>query len=368
MKGRGMDDLESVGQHFMIGLRPAATLHPLDRQLLQDLRPAGVVLFKSNFSHDLPYREWLDGHARLIAAIREATGRERLMIAIDHEGGRVCRTPAPITRYAYARSWQDRCGEVGAAMGVELRSLGINLNFAPVLDIDSNPHNPVIGARSFGHTPETVAASACDFMDRMEANGVRACGKHFPGHGDTRVDSHRELPVIEATSETLRDRELKPFAAAIGRGIGMIMTAHIVFKALDDKLPATLSRRITQDLLRTELGFEGVIVSDDIGMHAVSAMFENPDAAVQFMAAGNDMLMICAHWTDTERARFLARAIIDARRSGSLDGRLLDRAQQRIHTMLDQTQQNSVRELPDGIFLRHAKAGPLYSEPTVEVT
>jgi beta-N-acetylhexosaminidase len=272
-----------------------------------------------------------------------------------------------MTRYAYARSWQDRCGDVGAAMGLELGSLGINLNFAPVLDIDSNPQNPVIGERSFGATPEMVAARACDFMGRMEANGVRACGKHFPGHGDTRVDSHHELPVIEATSETLRDRELRPFAAAIEHGVGMIMTAHIVFKALDDSLPATLSRRITQELLRTELGFQGVIVSDDIGMHAVSTMFENTDAAVQFMSAGNDMLMICAHWTDTERARFLARAFIDARRNGSLDRRLLDRAQERIHMMLDQTQQNSVRELPDGIFQRHAKAGPLYSNPTVEV-
>jgi beta-N-acetylhexosaminidase len=362
-----MSDLESVGQHFMVGLRPTTTLHPRDRQLLQDLRPAGVVLFKSNFSYDLPYRDWLDGHARLIAAIREATGRQRLLIAIDHEGGRVCRTPAPMTRYAYARSWQDRCGDVGAAMGLELRSLGINLNFAPVLDIDSNPQNPVIGERSFGDTPEMVAARTCDFMGRMEANGVRACGKHFPGHGDTRVDSHHELPVIEATSETLRDRELRPFTAAIEHGVGMIMTAHIVFEALDDSLPATLSRRITQELLRTELGFQGVIVSDDIGMHAVSAMFENADAAVQFMSAGNDMLMICAHWTDTERARFLARALIDARRNGSLDRRLLDRAQERIHIMLDQTQQNSVRELPDGIFQRHAKAGPLYSNPTVEV-
>jgi beta-N-acetylhexosaminidase len=362
-----MSELASVGQHFMVGLRPTTTLHPQDRQLLRDLRPAGVVLFKSNFSHDLPYLEWLDGHARLIAEIREAVGRERLLIAIDHEGGRVCRTPGPMTRYAYARSWQDRCGEVGEAMGIELSSLGINLNFAPVLDLDSNPRNPVIGARSFGEAPEVVAARACHFMDRMEARGVRACGKHFPGHGDTRVDSHRELPVIEATSEDLHDREIRPFAAAIGRGIGIIMTAHIVFKALDDSVPATLSSRVTQGLLRTELGFQGVVVSDDMGMNAVSAMFESADAAVQFIAAGNDMLMICAHWTDTERARFLARAIIDGRRNGSLDRRTLDRAHERISSMLEQTQQNGVRELSDEVFRRNAEAGPLYSNPTVEV-
>jgi beta-N-acetylhexosaminidase len=362
-----MNDLASVGQHFVIGLRPTTTLHPQDRQLLQDLRPAGVVLFKSNFSHDLPYHEWLDEHARLIAAIREATGRDRLLIAIDHEGGRVCRTPDPVTRYAYARSWEDRCGEIGAAMGLELGSLGINLNFAPVLDIDSNPQNPVIGMRSFGRAPEMVAARACDFMDRMEANGVRACGKHFPGHGDTRVDSHLDLPVIEAASEALYEREMRPFAAAIERGLGMIMTAHIVFKALDDSRPATLSRRITQELLRTELGFRGVVVSDDIGMRAVSALFENADAAAEFISAGNDMLMICAHWTDTERARLLARAIVDGRKNGSLNRRILDSAHERIDTMLGQTRQNSVRALPDEVFRRNAEIGPLFSSPTVEV-
>lgn len=362
-----MSDLASVGQHFMIGLRPTTELHPRDRQLLQDLRPAGVVLFKSNFSHDLPYRDWLNRYARLIAAIREATGRENMLIAIDHEGGRVCRTPAPVTRYDYARAWQDHCGEVGAAMGIELASLGINLNFAPVLDIDSNPDNPVIGARSFGRTPEIVAARACEFMDRMQANGVRACGKHFPGHGDARVDSHRELPLIGAAAETLRAREIRPFAAAIAGGIGMIMTAHIVFEALDAEMPATFSRRITHDLLRAELGFGGVIISDDIGMHAVNNMFESADTAVRFMAAGNDMLMICAHWTDTERARLLARAMIDGRRNGTLDPRLLDRAHERIDSMLDKTKQNTVAELPDAAFRHNATVGPLFLEPTVEV-
>jgi beta-N-acetylhexosaminidase len=204
-------------------------------------------------------------------------------------------------------------------------------------------------------------------MDQMEANGVRACGKHFPGHGDTLFDSHHELPVIEATSEILFNREMRPFAAAIKHGIGMIMTAHIVFKALDEATPATFSRRITQDLLRTELGFQGVIVSDDIGMHAVSTMFESADAAVQFISAGNDMLMICAHWTDTERARFLAQTMIDGRRNGTLEPRLLDRAQERIDTMLKQTKQNIVRELPGDLLRHNAKAGPLFSDPTVEV-
>ncbi len=362
-----MSNLASVGQHFLIGLRPTSTLHPKDRELLRDLRPAGVVLFKSNFSHDCPYDDWLARHRDLVASIREAVGRQRLFIAIDHEGGRVCRTPSTITRYTYARNWADRSGEVGAAMGLELSSLGINLNFAPVLDVDSNPQNPVIGARSFGQEPEIVAASACAFMKQMEANGVRACGKHFPGHGDTRTDSHHELPVIAASIQILRNRELKPFAAAIAGGIGMIMTSHILFKELDDKYPATLSRHIVHELLREELDFQGVIISDDIGMRAVSSLFEEADAAARFLSAGHDMLMICAHWTDTERARFLARGILEACRDGMLDSKILERAQDRIDEMLNRTAQHAVRELPFDVFRRHAEAGPLFSSETVEV-
>ena len=325
---------------------------------LRDLKPAGVVFFKSNFAHDLPYRDWLEGHAELIAEIREAVGRERLFIAIDHEGGRVCRTPPPITRFAYARHWGDTAGDVGAAMGAELASLGINLNFAPSLDIDSNPDNPVIGARSFARDAETVSARGLAFLGRMEKSGVRGCVKHFPGHGDTRTDSHYDLPVIDAPPEVLRERELVPFKAAIMGGIGMVMTSHILFKTFDASLPATLSERIVTGLLREEIGFGGVVVSDDIGMNAISALFNDQEAAVRFLAAGNDMLTICSYWTDTERARGLARAIIDARRSGALDRRALDASHARIEAMLGQTAQHGVQELPEDVFRRSAAARP----------
>jgi beta-N-acetylhexosaminidase len=360
-------ELASVGDHFIIGLRPTTSLHPSDRALLRDLRPAGVILYKSNFRHDLPYGDWLASHSELIAAVREETRRERLFIGIDHEGGRVCRTPPPITRYAYARSWGANAGAVGAAMGVELASLGINLSFAPVLDIDSNPQNPIIGARSFETTSDGVIAKALEFASHLEANGVRACGKHFPGHGDTQVDSHYELPVIDATLDTLRGRELQPFVAAIAARIGMIMTSHILFRAIDSEWPATLSRRITHGLLRTELGFDGVIVSDDVGMRAVSKLFDNPDAALRFMAAGNDMMMICAHWADTEKARPLAKRLVEARRNGELDPRALERSKERVLMMLERTAQNDVRALSENVFQRHAEAGALFSDETAEV-
>src|ERR1700736_3782562 len=184
-------DISAAGDHFLIGLRPSVRLHERDRALLADLRPAGVILFKSNFQHDLPYEQCLETHLELIAAVREAVGRDRIFIGIDHEGGRVCRTPAPITRFSYAARWAAQAAAVGHAMGGELASLGVHLNFAPLLDIHSNPANPVIGARALGTTSEQVTAAALAFMAGMQAQKVLACGKHFPGHGDTDTDSHR---------------------------------------------------------------------------------------------------------------------------------------------------------------------------------
>jgi beta-N-acetylhexosaminidase len=147
----------------------------------------------------------------------------------------------------------------------------------------------------------------------------------------------------------------------------MIMTSHILFKAIDPDWPATLSRKITHGLLRQELGFEGVIVSDDVGMRAVSGLFDHPDTAVRFMAAGNDMMMVCAHWADTERVRPLASRIVDARRSGLLDARALDRSRERIAAMLDVTPQNDVLILSDEVFRRNARVGTLFSDGTAEV-
>jgi beta-N-acetylhexosaminidase len=360
-------DLSSVGDHFMIGLRPGVTLDERDRALLGDLRPGGVILYKSNFVHDAPYSQWLEIHAEFIESIRRAVGRDRLFIAIDHEGGRVCRTPPPITRYSYAARWAATARDVGECMGKELSSIGVNLNFAPVLDIDSNPANPVIGERAFGRTPEAVISAALPFIAGMESHGVRACGKHFPGHGDTKADSHSELPVLHLSLEQLAARELQPFVAAVRAGIAMIMTSHIMFTAIDKANPATLSRTLTHDLLRSKYGFDGVIVSDDVGMHAMDGLLEAPDAALRFMAAGNDMMMICSHWTDTERARAFARALIAGRAAGLLDEAALAKSQQRVRLMLSRTARNEVQALKDDDFARHRRAGALFSAATVEV-
>jgi beta-N-acetylhexosaminidase len=361
------DTIASVGNHFLIGLRPSPVLDDHDRALLGDLRPAGVILFKSNFRHVLPYKTWLESHARLIADIRAATGRERMIVAIDHEGGRVCRTPPPITRFAYAAQWAGQAEQVGRAMGRELASLGVNLNFAPVLDIHTNPANPVIGERAFGQTADSVIAAALPFMQAMQAEKVIACGKHFPGHGDTSIDSHLGLPSQKLGLDALRARELQPFAAAIDAGLSMILLAHMLYPAVDPDAPVALSRRFATNILREELGFAGVAVSDDIGMGAMKGLFDSPDAAVRLIESGCDMVMICAHFTDSGRARGFAHAILAAAEEGRLDPALLARSRARIENLLVRTHTNDVELLPQDVFRAHAGAGALYEAATVEV-
>ena len=360
-------DISAAGDHFLIGLRPTPLLHERDRALLADLRPAGVILFKSNFQHEEPYERWLESHRRLIADVRATIGRERIFIGIDHEGGRVCRTPAPITRFSYAARWAAQAAAVGHAMGVELASLGVNLNFAPVLDIHSNPANPVIGPRALGTTSEQVTAAALAFMAAMQSEKVLACGKHFPGHGDTDTDSHRELPVLNQDLAGLRARELKPFRAAIEAGIAMIMTSHLLLPKLDPSEPVTLSRRFGEELLRGELGFNGVVVSDDIGMHAVSRLFDDPAAAVRLRLAGTDLMMVCAYFTDTDRCRGFAEAMITAQQQGIISEQAAAKSRQRIHSLLSRAPQNAVIPLAADVFARHRGAGALFADKTAEV-
>jgi beta-N-acetylhexosaminidase len=361
------EPIASVGNHFFIGLKPSPVLDAQDRSLLADLQPAGVILFKSNFRHDLPYEAWLEIHAQLIADIRAATGRERMWIGIDHEGGRVCRTPPPITRFAYAMRLADQSAKVGHAMGRELASLGINLDFAPVLDIHTNPANPVIGERAFGRTPDAVIAAALPFIEALQSEKVLACGKHFPGHGDTSIDSHLGLPSQPLDLDALRARELKPFASAINAGLSMIMTSHILYPSIDPVSPVTLSRRFLTGILREELGFEGVAISDDIGMGAMKGVFDDPESAVRLIASGCDMVMVCAHFTDASRARGFAEAIVAAINQGRLDPEILTRSKARIEKLLSRAAINDVHLLPESTLRAHASIGELYKAETVEV-
>jgi len=259
---------------------------------LRARRRAGAIVFRRNVAD-------LVQVAELCAAIRNAAQRELApFVAVDQEGGRVSRLPEPFLVLPPMRTL-GRIDELGLTrraarvVGLELGALGFNLDFAPVLDVDSNPANPVIGDRSFGAEPERVARHGLAFIEGLSSSGLCACAKHFPGHGDTSQDSHFELPTVAHGDERLRHIELAPFVAAIGARVDAMMSAHVVVRAWDAHQPATLSRRICTELLRGELGFEGVLFSDDLEMKAIARDPGVELAAPAAIEAGCDVLLVC---------------------------------------------------------------------------
>jgi beta-N-acetylhexosaminidase len=261
---------------------------------------AGAILFRRNISD-------LGQTAALCEAIRDAACDVPPFVAVDQEGGRVARLPAPFLTLPAARRLGRHGDEgllrrAGAAVGGELSALGFNVDFAPVLDVDSNPANPIIGDRAYSDDPAEVARLGLAFAAGLGDAGVLACGKHFPGHGDTSVDSHLALPVVEHDRARLDAVELAPFRAAAKRGLPTLMTAHVVCPALDPGVPATLSGRVCTDLLRAEIGFGGLLFSDDLEMKAVADRFTVEESAVGAIRAGCDALLVCSREDWQERA------------------------------------------------------------------
>jgi beta-N-acetylhexosaminidase len=221
---------------------------------------------------------------------------------------------------------------MGAALAHELRACGVRWDFAPVVDVDTNPANPVIGDRSFGDDPELVGRLGAAMIEGLQQGGVAACAKHFPGHGDTELDSHLELPAVDHSPARLAEVELPPFRAAIAAGVASIMTAHVVVRELDDRLPATLSPSVIAGLLREELGFDGVVVSDDLEMKAVARGWSPGEAAVLAAEAGCDLLPFCSlHDAQVEGVEALVRAA----ESGRLSWKAVEAAVGRIRDMKD---------------------------------
>jgi beta-N-acetylhexosaminidase len=231
--------------------------------------------------------------------------------------------------------------------------MGVNLNYAPVVDVHTNPANPIIASRAFGVTPDIVSASARNFLLALECNGVIACPKHFPGHGDTYVDSHYDLPVVPRSLNELRTRELLPFAAMIQAGAKIIMSAHILFPAIDSEHPATLSRFLLTDVLRDELGFDGVITTDDLGMGAVSTLFDRPGTIETALQAGCDLIMISAQLSDTNRTIGFAQDLLDGLKNDKLSRKLFEDSQERIDQLLKTAAVHPVEMLPDATFATH---------------
>lgn len=287
-----MQDLQQdVGQMIIAGFE-GTTLPKSIEQSLKDQTLAGVILFKRNL-------ETIDQIVALNRAIHNAS-TDLPFVGIDQEGGLVQRIKSPLTvwppmRDVAATEDANFVAHVGEALNDEIAWLGFNLNFAPCVDIHTNDDNPVIGNRAFGTTPKSVSRYAGAFMGGMAIAGMMPCAKHFPGHGDTHTDSHLELPVLPSSLEDLNARELAPFRAMIQAKVPMIMTAHILFPDLDAKHPATLSSPILNDLLRIKMGYDGIVITDDLNMKALADHYSIEEIAERGLEAGVDIFLMCRH-------------------------------------------------------------------------
>ena len=326
---------EKIGQMLVLGWagetpEESRTVNAYTASLVDELTVGGVVLMGRNIGPP-------DQTRRAIAEMQAraaARGLPPLFVAVDQEGGRVQRLGPPYYPKRLSAREVGRAGDPAEAraqartLGEELRALGFNWDFAPVLDVDNNPNNPVIGDRAYSADPQIVAAlGAAAVRGFQDDAGILACAKHFPGHGDTDTDSHHALPRIAHSRARLDAVEMVPFRAAITAGVDAVMTAHILFPALDPYLPATLSPTVLTGLLRNELGFAGLIVTDDLVMRGVAERWGAPEAAVLAVLAGADLLL-CCHERDTQQA--VHAALLAAVGSGRLAEARLDESLARI--------------------------------------
>ncbi|MEA5619752.1 beta-N-acetylhexosaminidase [Cronbergia sp. UHCC 0137] len=351
-----LQQLSKFGNHLIFGVS-GTTLSDDDKQALNELKPIGVIFFGKNFVDGVPYEVWLESFKQLTEEIRQYTERDSMFMTLDHEGGRVVRTPLPITRFPYAYLLGNSARKVGKATALELKSLGINLSWSPVADIFSHPQNPIIGSRAFGTTPETASEGAREYYLGLREGGILGCAKHFPGHGDTSQDSHLELPILNLSLEDLRKRELIPFKMLVEEEIPLMMTAHILFPQIDPQVPATLSKIILSDILRRELGFEGVVVSDDLDMKAVSEMFMQVGTVGRAFAAGCDLFIVSRNINSVsiERTYRIAEDFVSSLSNGSLDEAVVEAARKRVEKLLAVTPQYPVYPLDKETLVKNAE-------------
>lgn len=279
-----------IGQLVIVGFD--GTSIPSDlRALAREMGLGGIVLFGRNIESPEQVGE-------LACESLDLSHELPPWVSVDQEGGRVARLKSPFTRWPPMSSLGrgvniDLATRFAHAMACELRAVGITLDYAPVLDVNTNPENVVIGDRSLSEEPVVVAKLGEAIVHAFQDAGVAACAKHFPGHGDTTKDSHLELPVVAHSVNRLRAIEVQPFRVAIAQEVATVMTAHVLYPSLDEDRPATLSHQILTGMLRQELGFEGLIISDDMEMAAISDGYSMEDATVQAVAAGCDMVLLC---------------------------------------------------------------------------
>jgi beta-N-acetylhexosaminidase len=319
---------QKVGQLLYIGL--AQNDMDLNQEILSELQPGGLILFSRNFTT-------LEQTVVMLNSYRQNEDLAwPLFVGTDQEGGTVSRLPSAwATTFPTARlvgEQADQAKDLAVAMGSELAALGLNMNFAPVLDVHSNPKNPVIGNRAFGSTPEDVWVAGQQVIAGLSSQGMIPVVKHFPGHGDTSTDSHLELPLVAADRKLLEDRELWPFWEAVQAEVPAVMVGHLLVPALDAEHPASLSQAVITGLLRDQWGYQRLVVTDDLEMGAI-AQDNIGEAAVQAVLAGADMLLVC-HSYDKQVA--VRDALLEAVQQGRISEARIDQSLQRILQLKDQ--------------------------------
>jgi beta-N-acetylhexosaminidase len=334
--------LLTAGQLLGVGF-DGLTLPPALKKRITAGRVGTVILFSRNVKSPGQL-------ATLCGELMAAAPPDHpLLIAVDQEGGRVRRLREPWADWPAARVLGDtddpeHIARVAHAMGRELASCGIHLDLAPVLDVHTNPQNPVIGDRAFASSPDGVIRRAAAFVAGLRSAGVAACGKHFPGHGDTSKDSHKDLPVVRHGADRLEAVELAPFAA-LAPDLPAMMTAHVIYEAWDTERPGTLSEGVIQGLLRRRLGFEGLVLSDDMEMRAVADLAEPEDLAEQCLLAGVDLISNCH---DTARQERMLGALVRRAETDSAFAARLEESATRVATFKRRHCTGAKRPDPEG--------------------
>lgn len=289
---------EKIGQIITVGI-DGYTINDKTKELIVDKKVGGIILFKDNINDS-------NQLLQLINNIKDINSKNKipLFISIDEEGGRVSRLPKEIKKLPSNEvigniNDKELAYDIGKTIGYSLKSFGFNMDFTPVLDINSNSKNTVIGDRSFSSNKNIVANLGVSEINGFKSRNIISVAKHFPGHGDTDIDSHYKLPIINKTLDELKEVEFVPFKNAIEENVPSIMVSHILLPEIDDINPASMSKTIITDILRKNLKFDGLIVTDDMTMGAITNNFDISEACIKSINAGADLLLIC-HGYETE--------------------------------------------------------------------
>ncbi|MBZ9687075.1 glycoside hydrolase family 3 protein [Clostridium estertheticum] len=358
---------QKIGQLLLVGF-PRSVLNEDFKELIKNYHIGNVIVFQRNIKDSLQ----LAGLDNSIQKLMDKHNSVPAFIGIDQEGGMVTRLFKKATFFpgnmaiAAGIPWEEAF-ELGAAVGEELHDVGVNMNFAPVLDVNNNPGNPVIGVRSYGDSPERVAQYGKHLYKGLQSEKVLSCGKHFPGHGNTNVDSHFGIPIISSDLSELKKVELVPFIEAINSGIDGIMTSHILFSALEkNNLPATLSKTILTGLLKEELGFKGLVITDCMEMKAINDNYGIEDAVIKALNAGADLLCI-SHTKELQIGAF--NAIKKAVEAGIISNESLDSKVEKILYFKEKYDLYNWRNLSGKIneeqLKRHSKLAAAISEKSI---